>query len=139
MRNLIQFWRDQRGAAILEMAFVAPIIGGMAAVSFAAWDAASRQQDMRAALEVGAEYYMNGGASDDVAEATATGAWRNAPEDAVVTSERICRCGTTVTICTNLCTGNTPPSVYVHLSASATSPEAMFGAQQSAERVVRVR
>ncbi|MFC3080544.1 TadE/TadG family type IV pilus assembly protein [Phenylobacterium terrae] len=139
MRKLINFWRDQRGAAIVEMAFIAPIIGGMAAVSFAAWDVASRQQDMRAALEVGAEYYMNGGASDDIAKTTATQAWRNAPDDALVTSERICRCGTTVTICTNMCTGNVPPSVYVRMTASGTSPEAMFTPHQSAERIVRVR
>lgn len=139
MRKLTQFWRDQRGAAILEMAFVAPIIGGMAAVSFAAWDVASRQQDMRAALEVGAEYYMNGGSSDEVAKTAAAGSWRNAPEDALVASERVCRCGTTVTICTSMCTGDVPPSVYVHLTASGTSPEAMFTPHQSAERVVRVR
>lgn len=139
MRKLINFWRDQRGAAIVEMAFIAPIIGGMAAVSFAAWDVASRQQDMRAALEVGAEYYMNGGSSDDIAKSTAVQAWRNAPDDALVTSERVCRCGTTVTICTNLCTGNVPPSVYVRMTASGTSPEAMFTPHQSAERIVRVR
>ncbi|TAK35664.1 MAG: pilus assembly protein [Lysobacteraceae bacterium] len=139
MRKLINFWRDQRGAAILEMAFVAPIIGGMAAVSFAAWDVATRQQDMRAALEVGAEYYMNGGGSDDVAKTAATEAWRNAPEDALVSSERSCRCGTVVTICTNLCTGDAPPSVYVRLTATGTSPEAMFTPHQSAERIVRVR
>lgn len=139
MRKLTSFWRDQRGAAIVEMAFIAPIIGGMAAVSFAAWDVASRQQDMRAALEVGAEYYMNGGASDDIAMTAATQAWRNAPDDALVTSERVCRCGTTVTICTNMCTGNVPPSVYVRMTASGTSPEAMFTPHQSAERIVRVR
>lgn len=139
MRKLIGFWRDQRGAAIVEMAFVAPIIGGMAAVAFAAWDVASRQQDMRAALEVGAEYYMNGGSSDDIAKAAAVEAWRNAPADAVVTSERICRCGTTVTICTSMCAGNALPSVYVRMTASGTSPEAMFTPHQSAERIVRVR
>jgi Flp pilus assembly protein TadG len=139
MRKLSQFWRDQRGAAILELAFVAPIIGGMAAVSFAVWDVASRQQDMRAALEVGAEYYMNGGPSDDIAKTAATEAWRNAPEDAVVNSERICRCGTTVTICASMCANNAPPSVYVHLTASGTAPESMFTPHQTAERVVRVR
>jgi Flp pilus assembly protein TadG len=139
MRKLIEFWRDQRGVAIVEMAFIAPIIGGMAAVSFAAWDVASRQQDMRAALEVGAEYYMNGGGSDDVAMTAATQAWRNAPGDGRVASERICRCGVTVTTCTSMCTGDTPPSVYVRMTASGTTPEAMFTPHQSAERIIRVR
>jgi Flp pilus assembly protein TadG len=139
MRSFTNFWRDQRGAAIVEMAFIAPVIGGMAAVSFAAWDAASRQQDMRAALEIGAEYYMNGGGSDEIATTAATNAWRNRPEDGVVTSERVCRCGTVVTICANLCTGATPPSVYVHLTAAGATPEAMFTPHQWAERVVRVR
>ena len=139
MRKLITFWRDKRGAAIVEMAIVAPIIGGMAAVSFAAWDVASRQQDMRSALEVGAEYYMNGGRSDDVAKTASTEAWRNPPDDALVTSQRVCRCGVTVTVCTNMCANDAPPSVYVHMTASGTSPEAMFTPYQSTERVVRVR
>lgn len=139
MRRLSNFWRDQGGAAIVEMAFIAPIIGGMAAVSFAAWDVASRQQDMRAALKVGAEYYMNGGSADDVARTAAIDAWRNAPEDAHVASERICRCGTTVTICTSMCTGDTPPAVYVRMTASGSAPEAMFTPHQSAERMIRVR
>lgn len=139
MRGLFDFWRHQGGAALVEMAFIAPIIGGMAAVSFAVWDAASRQQDMRAALEVGAEYFMNGGVNDEVARTTATAAWRNAPADAAVASERICRCGVTVTICTNMCAGAAPPSVYVRMTASGSEPDAMFAPHQSAERIIRVR
>jgi|SRR5690606_4710330 Flp pilus assembly protein TadG len=139
MRRLFSFWRDQRGAAVVEMAFIAPIIGGMAAVSFAVWDVASRQQDMRAALDVGTEYYMGGGASDEVARTVALEAWRHAPQDAQVTSERLCRCGVATAICTSMCENGAPPSVYVRLTASGSEADAMFLQQQSAERIVRVR
>jgi Flp pilus assembly protein TadG len=142
MRKLFpNFLRDKRGAAIVEMAFVAPIIGGMAAVSFGVWDVAARQQDMRAALDVAAEYYMHGGSNDGVAETTATSAWRNAPDDAAVGTTRVCKCGDTVVSCTlNFCTGtDVQPSVYIHLTAAGTSPEAMFTPAQTAERTIRVR
>lgn len=141
MRKLIpNFLRDKRGAAIVEMAFVAPILGGMAAVSFGVWDVASRQQDMRAALDVAAEYYMHGGSDDDVAETTAASAWRRAPDDASVTTTRICKCGSTVVACTTtICSGNTPVSVYVQLTAAGTAPEAMFSPAQTTERTVRVQ
>ncbi|HEY9216653.1 MAG TPA: TadE/TadG family type IV pilus assembly protein [Phenylobacterium sp.] len=138
MRNLITFWRDTRGAAIVEMAFIAPIIGGLAAVSFAAWDAAGRQQDMQAALDVGAQYYMNGGSTDETAVTAATAAWQNKPANGVVQSSRVCKCGITTTLCTNLCSGK-PPSIYVHLNATGSDSQAMFSPVQSAERVVRVR
>lgn len=139
MRKLIAFWRDRDGAALVELAFVAPIIGGVVAVSFAVWDVASRQQDMRAALEVGSEYYMSGGTDDDVARTAAAEAWRHRPADGQVQSDRICRCGAVTAICTDLCADNRPPSVYVRLTASGSTPGAMFSPYQSAERVVRVR
>ncbi len=142
MRKLIAtFLRDKRGAAIVEMAFVAPIIGGMAAVSFGVWDVAARQQDMRAALDVAAEYYMHGGSSDAVAKTTATSAWRNAPADRAVNASRVCKCGDIVVSCSlNFCTGTSvQPSVYIRLTAAGTAPEAMFSPSQTAERTIRVR
>ena len=136
---LLQFWRRCEGAAAVEMAFVVPVIDGLALVSFGVWDAASRLQDMRAALGVAADYYMSGGVSDATAQSTALKAWRKRPAESSIALQRVCRCGVEALSCASLCANDAPPSVYVEMTATGGEPNALFGSRLTAERVVRVR
>lgn len=133
------FLRNKSGAAVVELALVAPVIGTMVLISFGVWDVSARKQDMRTALGAASLYYMNGGSSDAAAETVAFDAWDSRPQGATLTSERVCRCETTVALCTDLCAGSKPPSVFVKLTATATSSGVMFKPTLTEERVVRVR
>lgn len=140
MRHFLKSWRrDARGVAAVEFAFIAPVIGVMIIMSYGVWEAAVRQQNLRSALKVGAEYYMNGGANDATARAVALAAWEDAPSNANVTTARICRCGSTVVDCTAMCSASAPPAIYVVLHASASDHSALFSPIIQADRVARVR
>lgn len=134
-----RFLSDFRGAAMVELALVAPVVAGLVLVSYGVWDAAARRQDMRAGLDAAAGYYMNGGADDAVARSVATNAWESRPTGGAVTSSRSCRCGGTPGTCDALCTGSKAPSVFVNLTATGSTTGALFAATLVEERTVRVR
>lgn len=133
------FIRNRSGAAVVELALVAPVIGAMVLISFGVWEVSARKQDMRTALGAASLYYMNGGSNDSAAETVAFDAWDSRPQGAALTSVRVCRCGSTVALCTDLCAGSKPPSVFVKLTATATASGVMFTPTLTEERVVRVR
>ena len=118
--KLRALWRDARGVAAVEFAFIAPILAGLVVVSFGVWEAGAREQNLRSALRLGTQYYMNGGASDAGARTVAMGGWSKRPANGTVTTARMCRCGETASACNTQCPGDTPPSIYVTLSATAT-------------------
>jgi Flp pilus assembly protein TadG len=127
---------DESGNSAIELAMVAPVIAGMAVVSFGIWQSGSENQDARAALDVAAEYYMAGGTNDDAAKTLVRDAWRNRPADAAVNSSRSYKCGETAATETTVCAGNRTPATYVTLVATGG------GAEQhsiSEQKVVRVR
>ncbi|MDP3854286.1 TadE/TadG family type IV pilus assembly protein [Phenylobacterium sp.] len=137
MSALFRRLRDERGIAAVEFALIAPVIALLAATSFAIWEFADSRQDMRSALKVGAEYYLNGGSDDATAATLAVGDWRHKPAGAYITTSRSCRCGETAITCTSLCPASRPPAVYVTLSASAPLEG---GGNPTVDRmVVRVR
>ncbi|HTI66064.1 MAG TPA: hypothetical protein VL460_00805 [Caulobacteraceae bacterium] len=133
------FGRDRAGVAAVELALIAPVIAAMALVSYEVWQVAARTEDMRTALQTGAQYYMNGGTSDTAAQALAISSWENAPPDAAVGVSRACVCGQAAQVCTLLCSDGAPPASIITLSATATRPQAMFSKTISTQRVVRVR
>lgn len=129
---------DRRGIAAVEFALLAPLLAGILLLSYAAWESGVRTQNMRSALKTAAEYYMNGGVNDADARDIALVNWDKRPDDASITIERRCRCGSTVVECLSLCEAG-PPAVYVTVYAWAAAPEAMFGSTWSADRTIRVR
>lgn len=137
--NILAFFKNQKGAAVVELALVAPVIAGIALVSYGVWDGAARRQDMRDGLGAAVQYYMNGGLDDTAAQSAAMDAWDSAPADAAVSTERICRCGSAAAVCNSLCADSRTPSVFVRLTATATTADALFSPSLSEERVVRVR
>lgn len=138
-RKLLKILRDERGVAAIELAMVAPVIAGLAVMSFAIWETGTRRQNMRAALDVGAEYYMNGGSDDAAAVTLAENAWRHMPPGAEVTTSRICRCGDEILLCTAYCDGGAAPSVFVILNAAGEQPDALMQASLAQSRTIRVR
>lgn len=134
-----RFWRDERGVAAIEMAFVAPVIALVAVTSFSIWQQASRQREMAAALNAGVEYYIGGGTTDSQAHDVAMSAWTNAPGNGQVTTARSCRCGVAAMICTSTCADGTPPAVYVQLTATGTFQGMTNTSSRSATRVLRVQ
>lgn len=141
MRKLIDYLRDEDAVAAVEMALIAPFIAGFAVLSVNVWDVGMRKQDMRGALKLGAQYYMNGGTDDTKGQAVAINNWNRKPAVASVTVSRSCLCGTTPTgSCDTICAdGTTVPSIIVQLHGSATTTSAMFSKTQTADEYVRIR
>ncbi|MDO1558376.1 pilus assembly protein [Brevundimonas sp. 2R-24] len=137
MRRLLH---DRRGGAAVEMAVVAPILAAVALGAAETWQAGVRRQNMAAALEVGAEYYLSGGVSDDAAVQAAREAWRDPPPDASVAASRAQKCGAAdLAITSTACGDGSQPALYVTLTARGSSPSAVFPAPQTFERTIRVR
>lgn len=135
-----RFWTDTRGGAAVELAIVAPVLAAVALMAAETWQNSVKRQNMAAALEVGAEYYLSGGVSDDVAVQAARNAWRDPPPDANVTASRAQKCGAApLDPSVSLCSDGTQPAIYVTLAATGSSASAVFPAPQSFERTVRVR
>jgi len=139
MRWLRKFRRDQRGVAAVEMALILPFIAGFAVVSVGVWNVAMRKQDIRGPLKLAAQYYMNGGMDDAKAKTIAMSSWQDKPEGADIVFSRFCRCASNANACDTLCADSTPPSVFVKMVATATTPTAMFYATQTATEQLRVR
>lgn len=134
-----RFLTDRRGNAAIELALVAPVFAGVAVMSFGVWEAGSRNQDARSALDVSVQYYMGGGTDDAAAITLGLSGWRNKPASGNITSSRSYRCGDTSATSTTICTGGRTPGTYVTLIATATSTQALVHPTLTLNRVVRVR
>ena len=123
----------------MELALIAPFVAAIALAMFAAWDAASRVENLRAALKAGSKYYMNGGADDATAKSVVISAWQKPPEQRTVTITRACQCGVNPLACNVLCSDGAPPAVFAVLHGTATTAGAIIQPSISAQQVVRVR
>lgn len=136
---LRSFFKLNDGNAAIEFAIIAPLLGAVLLSGFAGWDAAQRRQDLGAALDYGAAYYLGGGADDGDAVTRTMSGWDNVPEDADLTISRTCKCTSVVTACTALCVADTPPATYVTISARAEYPNAPVNKIITGTRTIRVR
>jgi Flp pilus assembly protein TadG len=140
MNNLRNFLRDDRGVAAVEMALIAPFIVGFAVMSINVWDVGMRKQDMRGALKIGAQYYLNGGTTDTTAKAVAISSWHHKPAVADITITRVYRCGADISAdAVTPCADTLLPAIYVYMQASATTSTAVFSKTQTAVEYIRVR
>jgi len=141
MRSITQYLREEGGVAAVELALILPFIAGFAVVSINVWDVGMRKQDMRGALKLGAQYYMNGGTDDTAARAIAVAQWNHKPttSDVAITRSYYCPDGTSVTDATTLCTNLTVPQTLVKLHGSATTSTAMFSKSMTADEYIRIR
>jgi Flp pilus assembly protein TadG len=138
-RKLFDFSRDSAGVATVELALVLPILLSVFLGAYSIWDAASRRQNLNAALDVGEQYYINGGSNDDAASQAIQGAWQYRPNNSSISLTRACQCGTVAQACSTLCSGSIAPSAYVTMRLTAVDQTAMISPNMAASRVVRVR
>lgn len=139
IRLIRAFAKDNRGVAAVELATIAPIIAGMFLGAYSVWDAASRRQDLRSALEAGAQYYINGGIDDATASQIVASAWSRRPTDSTLTITRNCKCLVTPLSCSSLCANNAAPSIYAQIIVTSNDPGATISQRLSESRVIRVR
>ena len=140
MRKLLNYLRDERGVAAVEMALIAPFIVGFAVMSINVWDVGMRKQDMRGALKQGAQYYLNGGTNDTTASAVTLANWNHQPALVSVVINRVYRCGATTSAdSTTPCADGLLPAIYAHLTATATTSTAVLNKTPTAEEYVRIR
>lgn len=139
MAALRHIFRDQRGAAAVELAIIAPVLAGLALVSLEIWQTGAAQQKAAAALDVATDYYMNGGLDDATAVQAALDGWLDRPEGATVTSARLARCGDAPADPTQVCGDGRMAAIYVALEADSTREGAIYSARVRATRTVRVR
>jgi Flp pilus assembly protein TadG len=141
-QRILDYLRREDGVAAVEMGLILPFIAGFAVVSVNVWDVGQRKQDMRGALKLAGQYYMNGGADDSAARTIALAQWNHKPATSDVTITRSYYCpatSSTVADASTLCSDNTAPQIIVQLHGSATTSSAMFFQTQTADEYVRIR
>lgn len=139
MRLLRQLIADRRGAAAVEFAVIAPLLGAVLLGLMVAWEPATAMLRMRAAVHAGASYVRNGGTDDGRTHTVVEESWERKPTDFDISVTRACLCGALVRACTTACADATPPAVYVTVAAESTDASRAFGRNQARSEVVRVR
>jgi Flp pilus assembly protein TadG len=134
-----RFWHDRSGTAAIELAFIAPAIAGIALLGLTVWQSAAQIENMRGALKSGARYYMSGGFNDTDGRTFAMSAWDKKPTDGNITVQRICKCAGVAQACNVLCADQTPPQMFINLSATGTATTGVSTFPLAETKVVRVR
>jgi Flp pilus assembly protein TadG len=139
MRSLRRFPQHRGGGSAVEFAIIVPILAGLLISGFDAWQLINRKQDMHAAINAGAHYYMGGGADDPTAQAISLSGWPNRPGDAQVAISRACTCAGAGSSCTTVCAATQQaPEIRVTLTAQSQWT-GLTPAALSESETVRVR
>lgn len=139
MPLLRKFLRHTGGASAIEFALITPILAGLTIYGFDAWQLINRKQDMHAAINAGAHYYMGGGDDDPTAQSISLTGWPNTPSDAQITIARACSCAGAGSDCSTLCAATQQaPEIHVTLTAK-THWNGIQPALLSESETVRVR
>ena len=131
--------RDKSGAAAVELALLAPILGFIAVLGWSVWQGELGVEQTKTALRAGAEYYTAGVGTDATAQSVALNAWRSPPSNASVTAARACYCAGATANCSGMCTAGQPRTVYVTLTATGNGQGVFANQVQTQSEVVRVR
>jgi Flp pilus assembly protein TadG len=134
-----RFLRDQGGASIVEFGFIAPIIVAffMAVLTGATWMA--KYNAMHTGVSSGAQYVMAGGADLDTVRAVTQTAWPAKSGAANVSAAKVCRCGTVVSTCSNMCADGTAPQAFITITASDVVSVSGLSKTIASSQEVRVR
>ncbi|MDP1911821.1 hypothetical protein [Brevundimonas sp.] len=138
IRLLSSLRQDDGGHSAVEFAIIVPVLIIVVAAGYLGWEAAGRQQNLRAALSVAADYYMAGGKDDKVAAELAMAGWDKPPPGAVVEVTRTCACGSAIMICSTTCS-SAAPAIYVEILGRAYDPDAQVSKVIIGSRTLRVR
>lgn len=136
---------DQSGSSAVEFAVIVPVLLVLCLGILDGWSLASFVLYMRTSVSTAATLYMQGARDDASVKALALNNWRTPPPDAALSLTKSYRCGDQVVTSSSLCSGSTPPAIYVDIKASGTWAApfkvSFLGAAQvlSHEQVIRVR
>jgi Flp pilus assembly protein TadG len=120
MTLLRKFLRHKGGASAVEFALISPILAGLVIYGFDAWQLINKKQDMHAAINAGAHYYMGGGDDDPTAQSISLQGWPNQPSDGQIIIARACSCAGGASDCNTLCAATQQaPEIHVTISASS--------------------
>jgi Flp pilus assembly protein TadG len=133
------FLKQQNGASAAEFAIIAPILAGMVIFGYDTWLLINRKQDMHAAINASAHYYMGGGGDDTTGQSIGLSGWPNKPTDAQLLIARACSCAGAAADCSTVCTATQQaPEIHITMTAK-TQWNGMTPAALSESENVRVR
>jgi Flp pilus assembly protein TadG len=139
MKLLRKFLRHNGGASAIEFAIITPILAGLVIYGFDAWELINRKQDMHAAINASAHYYMGGGPDDPTAQSIGMSGWPNRPGDAAITISRACTCAGATSACQVVCAA-TQQAPEIRVSMTATDYwNGLHPAALSESETIRVR
>ncbi len=138
-KNLKSLKQDTSGASAVEFGLTVPVLLICLLGVVDLGNVVYQRGDLEAALRSGIQYFMSGGTDLAEAEAIVDAAWTHRPEGAVVVAEKFCLCGTTVSICTQLCGDDTYPVSYQRLTVNVTFEGIITEDTYEASQSVRVR
>jgi Flp pilus assembly protein TadG len=136
---LRDFLKNRGGASAVEFAIITPILAGLLISGWDAWLEINRKQDMHAAVNAGAHYYMGGGTDDPTGQSISVSGWPNRPADGEISIARACTCAGGASSCTTVCAATQQaPEIRVTLTAQ-TQWNGLHPAALSEAETVRVR
>jgi Flp pilus assembly protein TadG len=139
MKLLRKYLRHTSGASALEFAILAPVLAGLVIWGFDTWELINRKQDMHAAINATAHYYMGGGPDDTSAQSIGMSGWPNRPGDAALAISRACSCAGVVSDCSTVCAA-TQQAPEIRISMKATEQwNGLQPAPLSESETIRVR
>lgn len=138
-RSFGRFAEDRRGVGAIEFGFTAPMIAVMLVGMLEVGSLALDRSDMHTAARSGVQYFMSGGSNHDRARNVVIQSWDSIPDDAVVSVEPFCLCGSVEHQCHTLCANGDIPTMYARFSLSGTIGLNLVEANQTIHEIVRVR
>ena len=117
--------RDTSGVAAIEMGLLAPILVAGLVMMLDAGIAVNERMKMDRYLRAGVQATMSR-ITDPIDIKNSVMAATEGASGISVAVDRVCSCGSTVTVCTNWCTGNTPPSVVMFIKATKQQTNIML-------------
>ncbi len=139
MTHVATFFRDRRGVAAVEFAFIAPILLLVVAGINDGAQLVLKQNNMHSGVSAAAEYIMRGGNDMTTVQTIGLSAWPSHSDSATVTTSKLCYCGSAGGSCTSLCPDQTVPTAYITVAATDTYSGWYATTQIATSQKVRVR
>lgn len=114
-----KFLRNDRGAAAVEFAFIAPVLAALMLGVFDLGRMTYDRTDLHSAVRSGAQYFMAGGDDVEAAILVIEQSWSSRPEMSQVTVEKCCKCAGVDAPCGQLCDDGSVPDIVHELEATA--------------------
>ena len=117
-----RFFGNESGVGGVEFALIAPLLSMFLLGIVSSWSYYRDLGYMRDGVEAGAKYYLQGGSDDATAQAIASKAWAEKPDNGKVTVTRMCTCADTSVSCdgSSICSDGSVPQIEVGIVATMT-------------------